>query len=357
MKARQWYRFENAADDPSVAELFIYDDIGDSYWNENAVTAMQFLNDLKALPSTVAKIVVRVNSLGGSCFDAAAIANALRDQAAKGRTIETCIDGIAASAASIVIMAGSVIRMADNALVMVHNPYTIAQGNAGEMRKMADALDAIRNTIVATYQWHSALSTDALVALMDAETWMDADAAIANGFATEKVSGLKAVASISPTAMAKLTIPEPFKARVDALLKPADPVPAPPVAAAAADILTRVQAAGLDLAFASSLVAAALPLEQVTARIETAKTEKAQATARTTEIRALCATAKQDSLADPFITGGLSVDGVKAALTNVTAQLDRATPIDGSLLPDTGKTKAKIDTAAVYAARNAAHNK
>lgn len=349
MKVRQWYRFQNAADDPSVAQLCIYDDIGESYWNDNAVTAIQFLNDLKALPATVSTIKVRVNSLGGSCFDATAIANALRDQAAKGRTVETYIDGIAASAASIVIMAGSVIHMADNALVMVHNPYTVAYGNAAEMRKMAESLDAIRNTIVATYQWHSSLSADELVALMDAETWMDADAAIANGFATEKVAGLKAVASIDPRAAAKLTVPEKFKARVDALLTPAPPVP---VAAAAADVLTRVQAAGLDLAFASSLVSAALPLEQVTARIETAKTEKAQATARATEIRALCATAKQDDLADTFISEGLSVTGVRAALINVTAKIDRVTPIDASLQPATSKGTVKIDTAAVYAARN-----
>jgi ATP-dependent protease ClpP protease subunit len=352
MNARQWYRFQNAAADPSVAELFIYGDIGASYWNDNAVTAIQCLSDLKALPATVSKIVVRVNSLGGSCFDAAAIANGLREQAAKGRTIETSNDGIAASAATVILMAGSVIRMADNAILMVHNPDTSLYGNAGEMRKTADTLDAIRNTIVATYQWHSSLSTEALIALMDAETWMDADTAIANGFATEKVEGLQVVASLDRRAFATRTIPEAFTARVDALLKPVDPTPAEPVVASATDVLTRVQAAGLDLAFASALVSAALPLEQVTARIATAKTEQAQSAARVAEIRALCATAKQADLADTFITGGLSVDGVRAALTHVTAQLDRVNPIDASLQPETGTATVRIDTAAVYAARN-----
>jgi ATP-dependent protease ClpP protease subunit len=177
--------------------VFIYDDIGDSYWNENAVTAIQFLNDLKALPSTVSKIVVRVNSLGGSCFDAAAIANALRDQAAKGRTIETSIDGIAASAASVVIMAGSVIRMADNAMVMVHNPWTSPSATPPRCGRWPT-----RSTPSATRSSRPTSGTrrlsddDAIVALMDAETWMDADQAIANGFATEKIDGLKAAASI-----------------------------------------------------------------------------------------------------------------------------------------------------------------
>lgn len=351
MKARQWFRFQNSADDPSVSEIFIYDDIGESYWNDNAVSAKSFLDELKAVPASVSKIVVRVNSLGGSCFDAAAIANALRDQAAKGRTVETCIDGIAASAASVVIMAGSVIRIADNALVMVHNPYTIALGNADEMRKMADSLDAIRNTIVATYKWHSSLSDDELIALMDAETWMDADQAIANGFATDKVEGLKAVASIDPRHAAKLAVPEKFQARVEALLKPADKPAAAPIAATAADVLARVQDAGLDLAFASALVSEELPLDQVTARIDTARTAKAAETARATAIRALCTTAKQDDLAETFIAEGLTVDGVKATLTNVTAKLDKVT-IDGGLSPETGKGKVKIDTAAIYAARN-----
>lgn len=352
MKARQWYRFQNSADDPSVAELVIYDDIGQSWWDDNAVTAKNFMDDLKALPSTVAKIVVRVNSLGGDCFDAIAIANALREQTARGRTVETVVDGIAASAASIVIMAGSTIRVADNALVMVHNPYTIEVGNAAAMRKTADALDKIRDTIVATYKWHSSMEAADLIGLMDAETWMNADEAIANGFATDKVEGLKAVASIDPRAAKNLTIPEKFKARVDALLKPADATPAVPVAAPAADILAKVSAAGLDIAFASALVSEGLTVDQVSARIATAKADKAKATTRASEIRALCATAKQDRLAAGWIAGTISVKEVQDTLTDVTAQLDAKTTIDASLQPETGKAKAKIDPAAIYAARN-----
>jgi ATP-dependent Clp protease protease subunit len=115
-------------------------------------------------------------------------------------------------------MAGSKIHIADNALVMVHHPYTISVGNAAEMRKMADTLDQIAEAIIATYRWHSELSEDEIRQLMDAETWMDADTAIANGFATEKVEGLQVAASIDARAMAKFKVPAEFKARVDALL-------------------------------------------------------------------------------------------------------------------------------------------
>lgn len=352
MKARQWFRVTNQVSDPSAVDIHIVDFIGD--WIDDyygfGVTAKSFIDQLSQLPSTVSTIRLHINSPGGDVFSAVNIANALRAQQAAGRTVETIVDGLAASAASIIMMAGSKVSIADNGMVMVHNPWSVAVGNAADMRKQADTLDAIRDTIVATYKWHSSLDDDALVALMDAETWMDADEALANGFATDKIEGLKAAASLDPGMVAKLTIPAKFKAKVDALLKPAD---AAPVVAPAADVLARVQAAGLDLAFARSLVAAALPLDQVTARIETVKAAKATTERRSTEIRALCTTAKQDSLADTFVSGGLSVEGVRAVLTNVTAQLDRATPVDNSLSPETGKgKKVVIDPAAVYAARN-----
>src|ERR1051325_2166278 len=199
MKAREWFKFQAAADDASVVDIHIIDFIGDwidDYWGFG-VTAKAFLDQLAKLSNDVKTVRVHINSPGGDVFAASNIANALREQqASKGRTVETIVDGIAASAASIILMAGSTIKVADNGVVMVHNPWTIAVGNAADMRKSADTLDTLRNTIVATYKWHSSLSDDELVALMDAETWMDADEAIAKGFATEKVEGLKAAATI-----------------------------------------------------------------------------------------------------------------------------------------------------------------
>lgn len=351
MKARQWYSFKAKADD-AVAELFIYDQIGRSYFNDDAVSAKQFVDDLAALPQSVSKIVVHVNSPGGDAFEAIAIANALREQASNGRTVETIVDGLAASAASIVMMAGSTVSMADNALFMVHNPYMLAMGNAADMRRSADVLDSVRNSIIATYRWKSSLSAEDIGALMDNETWMDADTAITNGFATNKVEGLRAAANINPDALAKLKIPEKFKARVDALLQKPTPEQPVPVAASADDVLAAVDVAGLSAAFARELVKAALPIDQVSERIATAKTERTQREARAADITALCATAKQPELAAGYINGAMSLADVKAHLVVITAKQDKV-EIDAGLSPGHGTAlKAKLNAADIYAARN-----
>lgn len=351
---RQWYRMEAAESDPSVVDIHIIDFIGDwidDYWGFG-VTAKAFVDALSKLPAPVKTVRVHINSPGGDVFAAANIANALRDQqASKGRTVETVIDGIAASAASVVAMAGSTIRIADNGMVMVHNPWTIALGNAAEMRKAADTLDTIRATIVATYRWHSKLSEDELVALMDAETWMDADEAIANGFATEKVEGLKAAASLDPRAVSRLSIPEKFRDRVQALVAEPTPAPEPPTAANAAEVL-RLCREGECLDLAEGLLQAGATLEQAQARIVAAQHTKAQARTRESEIRGLCATAKLPELAEGYVTGGMAAAQVRAQLTLLTAKLDKV-EIDAGLDPDQGaRKKPVIDVVAVYAELN-----
>jgi ATP-dependent Clp protease protease subunit len=142
--SRVWYRFQNAADDPTISDLYIYDDIGKSWWDDTAVSAKQFLDELNALPATILTARVHVNSLGGDVFDGVAIANGLRAWAKNGRSVTTIVDGIAASTASIVIQAGDTVQIGDNAMVFVHNPWTIVMGNAKEMRKAANDLDARR---------------------------------------------------------------------------------------------------------------------------------------------------------------------------------------------------------------------
>ncbi len=355
---RQWFRFDNA-NDSSIAEIQILDFIGswdDDWFARNfgydmGVTARAFVEQLAALPEGVKAIHVHINSPGGDVQGGVNIANALREQQAKGRTVETFIDGIAASIASVIAMAGSKVHIADNALVMVHNPLTIAIGNAGEMRKTADLLDTVRGQILASYKWHSSLSDEALIALMDAETWMDADEAIANGFATDKVEGLKAAASIDPKALATLKVPEKFKARVDAVLRKPEPEPAKPVAAAAADVL-RLCREGEVLDLAERLITENATVDQVTAAVTEAKNTRAASAARSKEITALCATAKLPELAAGYISGAMAPEAVRAHLTTVTAKIDRV-EIDGSLNPSAGhKTKARIDVAAVYADLN-----
>jgi ATP-dependent protease ClpP protease subunit len=346
---RAWYRFENAAENPTIAELFIFGDIGVSYWGEETVSAKQFMDDLKALPSAVTEILVHVNSLGGDVFDGVAIANALRDQIrSKGRKVTTIVEGIAASTASVVIMAGETIRVADNALVMVHNCWTVGIGNAAEMRKLADDLEKIDAAILATYKWHSPLTDDELHALMDAETWMSADEAIARGFATEKVEGLKAAARMDTRVLAKLTIPAQYRDRVTALLAP---TPSPSPAASAADIL-RLCREGDCLNLAEGLLAADATLADVQARVTEARTASTQAADRATQIRGLCGLAKLPELADGYIAGGITIEAIKAHLTVLKAKIDHV-EIDGTLPVDQGPRPSHLlNPQAIYEARN-----
>ncbi len=217
MNRSPWYRFDNAAAKSNAIDINIIDYIGG--WGDemfgDSVTAKTFVAELSKIPDTVKVIRLHINSPGGDVFSAVNIANALRDQrVSKNRSVEVIIEGLAASAASIVIMAGSTIRMADNALVMIHNPMTFSAGDSKDMRSTADELDKVRSVIIATYRWRSSLSEAKLGELMDATTWMDVDEALANGFATDKIKGMKAAASYTPEVLAKLDIPEQYRSRL-----------------------------------------------------------------------------------------------------------------------------------------------
>ena len=156
------------------AEVAIYDEIG-AY----GVSAKGFLTELTALPDGT-PVDLRLNSPGGSVFDAVAIYNALKRHEG---TVTVWIDGIAASAASYIAMAGDEIVMPENAFLMIHDPSGLAMGTAGDMRAMAEALDKIAGSLVRGYAAKSGKTDDEIAALMAAETWFDAADAVAAGFA------------------------------------------------------------------------------------------------------------------------------------------------------------------------------
>jgi len=340
LKARDWFRFQNVATDPTVAEIHVIDIIGDwideiinEFWGMTAtLTAKGFLDQLAALDAGVQTIRVHINSPGGDVFAAANIANALRDQQlSKGRTVETVVDGLAASAASVIAMAGSRVTMADNALMMIHQPWSGAVGNAAELRRIADTLDTVTATIVATYQWHSELNSDEIVALLDAETWMTADEAVAKGFATDKLAGLKAAASIDARVAGKLRIPDKYRDRVQAFIAP---TPAEPVKATALEI---VRACADAPELAEELISAGATLEQVNAKVATAKAGKQAEAARVATITALCGEFKQPELAASYIGGGMPVEQVRAQLAVIRGKQDTI-EIDGGLNPNHGQS-------------------
>jgi len=373
----KWFDINLKAEDPSaapsVAEVYINDYIGgwaDQMWKDflatdSPLTAKDILEQLAALPESVKTIRVHINSPGGDVSAALMIANAFRDQrVTKGRNVETIVDGLAASAASIIAMAGAPMRMADNAILMIHDPWSVVGGNAAELRKSADVLDQIRNgSIIPTYQWHTKLGDDEVAALMAAETWMDADMAIERGFADEKIAGLKAAASIDPRAITALKVPEKFADRVKALMRstetpaaaPVEAAPAPAPKVSSEQIIKACTDAGLDLAFASAVLSEGLTADALSARITAEKATRAAAETRADNIRALCGAAHAD-LVPELIASGMTFDQVKSHICKVSAKLDKV-EIDAGLAPEQGKGKKPvINISAIYAERNKAQH-
>ena len=127
-------------------------------------------------------ITVWINSPGGDCVAAAQIYNMLMDYPGN---VTVKIDGIAASAASVIAMAGTKVLMSPVSMLMIHNPMTVAFGDSGEMQKAIEMLASVKDSIINAYEIKTGLSRAKLSHLMDAETWMDANKAVELGFADE----------------------------------------------------------------------------------------------------------------------------------------------------------------------------
>lgn len=182
--------FEIKAKGNTEADIFIYGDIGAS-WRENSVEAAQFVRDLQTLDAQT--VNVRINSIGGSVPDGLAIHNALKRHPG---TVNTFVDGIAASMASLVAMAGKTVTVAENAMLMVHGPMAMAAGNAQTMREAAEMLDKFAEAMAPSYAAKTGKPIkDMLAILMDgADHWYTAAEAKAAGFADE-VSAPVAIAA------------------------------------------------------------------------------------------------------------------------------------------------------------------
>ncbi len=166
-----------------VLDVSILGDIGASFFSDG-VTAASIDGQLKA-HAGAKKIKAQINSLGGDAFEGIAIHNLLR---AHGAEITVEIVGVAASAASIIAMAGHKVVMGPGSMLMVHDPWTMAAGGADDLRATADVLDSLRDGLVTIYQNKTGKKPAELRALLKAETWMTAEEAKAAGFADE-VSG------------------------------------------------------------------------------------------------------------------------------------------------------------------------
>lgn len=159
--------------------LFLNGTIAEESWFDDDVTPQLFKEELNGGNGN---ITVWINSPGGDCVAAAQIYNMLIDY--KG-DVTVKIDGIAASAASVIAMAGTKVLMSPVSMLMIHNPMTIAFGNKGEMEKAISMLDEVKESIINAYEIKTGMSRAKLSHLMDSETWMDAHKAVELGFADD----------------------------------------------------------------------------------------------------------------------------------------------------------------------------
>lgn len=171
-----------ALDAGGTAEILIYDPIGQDFFGDGVV-AKGFIEDLDAL-GDVQSITVRINSPGGVVWDGFAIYNALKDHPAE---VHVRVDGLAASIASVIAMSGDTVTMGEGAMLMVHNPWSLAMGDANDLRGAADMLDKVKEGLVHAYAWRTGLDRGTVADLMEAETWFTAAEAVAHGFADERI--------------------------------------------------------------------------------------------------------------------------------------------------------------------------
>ncbi|WP_051786174.1 head maturation protease, ClpP-related [Endozoicomonas numazuensis] len=315
-KNRAWYTLKDQAGQP--AELLIYDVIGD--WA--GVSARQLVSTLKDIDAD--EITVRINSPGGSVFDGVAIYNALRYHKAH---IHVRIEGLAASIASVIAMAGDSIHMAENALLMIHNPFGWVGGDAGELRKMADMLDKTTEVIAQTYCSRCELDLEAMFKLMNDETWFTATEAEGHGLIDKVDSPVKMAASFDLSSF----MHPPHQP---------DPEPKEEKGLQALAVMTLCNQAGYP-EMAEQFVRQQQGLEDVKARL-----------AECEAIKSLCTAAHCPDRASQYIRSGKSKEQVRTELFDLLVQDDDG--IDNSLTPHQQEQTFKplIDTQSVYRKRN-----
>lgn len=330
-----------------TAEISIFDEIG--MWG---VTAKNFIDELNTISAK--QITLSINSPGGSVFDAIAIYNALRKKDAK----VTCrVLGVAASAASLIAMAGDKIVMPENTFMMIHNPMSGCHGNADDMRELADVLDKIGASIVALYAARTGKTEDEVKSLLANDTWLTAAEAVELGFADEMEDVLKIAASfeidrlpeniqnaftnaVVQTTVTTTTWTEDDKSEDD---KP-EGDPMEPPTAFADTVVASLKASGLD-AYATEFVLSVADKPALDAAI-----------ANALEVKALCAVAGKPDDAGKHIRARTPVADVRAALMAALAQADEDSQTDGaqpsgSSTQGTEKPTASVTTASIWASR------
>lgn len=349
---KHWYHLLASGEaEQRTIEVFVYGEIGT--WG---VTANQFVQDLRAMDDGVSPVIAAFNSVGGDLFDGLAMHNAL------SRLGERCtgrVDALAASAASVAVCGAHRVVMSANSIMMIHNPWTYTAGDADDLRKVADVLDQTTEAIIAAYKSKSpGIDEVELRRLVDAETWLTANEAVALGLADEVGEGVKVKACLGQGAALQRyqNAPQDLLAQLDdepESPKPHDPPAEPPVndsAKLALLITQRCNQEGIG-----NLIE---PLIQVT-KLESEAVVNAALT-RAKAVRDLCVAARLPEFTVEYVSAGLDTEAVRGRLFDKLVGSGKGFEIDNSLplqddLP--AKVQAKQpDHHDIYAARRAAQN-
>ena len=350
---KTWYALQASGEATErVIEVFVYGEIG--AWG---ITANQFVQDLRAMDDGVSPVIAAFNSIGGDLFDGLAMHNAL------SRLGERCtgrIDALAASAASVAVCGAHRVVIAANAMLMIHNPYTYAGGGAEDFRRVADVLDQTLEAIIAAYKAKAPDIDDAdLRRMVDAETWLTANEAVALGLADEVGDGIKVKACLGQGAVLQRFQHAPVELvaqldeppEPDPELEPVDPPLVPPVvdsAKLALMITQRCTTAGISNLVEPLLKSTQLESEEIVLA----------GLARAKAVNDLCVAARLPEFSAEYVAAGLDVAAVRARLFDKIVTSGKGFEIDNSLpLADDPAPKVlakQPDPNSIWAARQAA---
>ncbi|TKJ80062.1 Clp protease ClpP [Pseudomonas koreensis] len=353
---KTWYVLQSSGEATErVIEVFVYGEIGT--WG---ITANQFVQDLRAMDDGVSPVIAAFNSIGGDLFDGLAMHNAL------SRLGERCtgrIDALAASAASVAVCGAHRVVIAANAMLMIHNPYTYAGGDAEDFRRVADVLDQTLEAIIAAYKAKAPDIDDAeLRRMVNAETWLTANEALSLGLADEVGDGIKVKACLGQGAVLQryqhapaelmAQLDEPPEPDPEPEPEPVEPPLVPPVvdsAKLALMITQRCTAAGISNLVEPLLNSTQLESEEIVLA----------GLARAKAVNDLCVAARLQEFSAEYVAAGLDAAAVRARLFDkiVTSgkgfEIDNSLPLDDDPVP---KVQAKkIDQPSIWSARQAAH--
>ena len=350
---KHWYSLKASGEaEARSIEVYVYGEIGT--WG---ITANQFVRDLAAIDDGVSPIVVAFNSIGGDLFDGLAIHNAL------SRLGERCtgrVDALAASAASVAVCGAHKVVIASNAMLMIHNPYTYASGDAEGLRKVAAALDQALEVIIAAYKSKAPnIDEVELRRMVNAETWLTASEAVTLGLADEVGAGLTVKACLGQGSVLQRFqhAPQALLAQLD---EPLDPEPTPEPPKPEPEKQPIVDSAKLALLITQSCNAAGISnlIESLISNTKLAdETTVNAALTNAKAVRDLCVAARLPEFTQQFVAAGLSADAVRGRLFDKLVsgggfEIDNSLPISDDPAP---KIQAKQpDTNAIYAARRAA---